>query len=100
MAGLGLMMTPLMTEALGSLPDHLYSHGSAVLSTLQQVAGALGTAVFVTVAALGSAVGAAAPDADGLRTAFVVAGVVGLVALVAASFVRARSAAGAPESAA
>ncbi len=103
MAGLGLMMTPLMTEALGSLPDHLYSHGSAVLSTLQQVAGALGTAVFVTVAALGSAVGAAAPDADGLRTAFVVAGIVGLVALVAASFVRARSAAvpaGATESAA
>ena len=90
MAGLGLMMTPLMTEALGSLPDHLYSHGSAVLSTLQQVAGALGTAVFVTVAALGSAVGAAAPDAAGLRTAFVVAGVVGLVALVAASFVRGR----------
>ena len=44
----------------------------------------------MTVAALGSAVGAAAPDADGLQVAFVVAGVVGLVALVAASFVRAR----------
>ncbi|WP_007027236.1 DHA2 family efflux MFS transporter permease subunit, partial [Saccharomonospora iraqiensis] len=67
MTGLALMMTPLMTEALGSLPDHLYSHGSAILTTLQQLAGALGTAVFVTVAAVGSAGGGGAgPDADGL----------------------------------
>src|SRR5699024_10208295 len=57
MAGLGLMMTPLMTESLGVLPDHLYSHGSAILTTLQQVAGAFGTAMFVTVAAIGSATG-------------------------------------------
>ncbi|MBK1787701.1 DHA2 family efflux MFS transporter permease subunit [Prauserella cavernicola] len=88
MSGLGLMMTPLMTEALGSLPDHLYSHGSAILATLQQVAGALGTAVFITVAALGSAAGAASPDADGLHTSFIVAGCIGLLALVAALFVR------------
>ncbi|MFF5986769.1 DHA2 family efflux MFS transporter permease subunit [Prauserella flavalba] len=91
MAGLGLMMTPLMTESLGVLPDHLYSHGSAILSTLQQVAGAFGTAVFVTVAAVGSAAGSGAPDADGLRTAFVAAGCIGLLALVAAPFVRGRT---------
>ena len=72
MGGLGLMMTPLMTSSLGSLPDHLYSHGSAILSTLQQVSGAFGTAVFVTVAALGTADPAGAPDASGLRLAFVV----------------------------
>nr|WP_226351698.1 MFS transporter [Pseudonocardia sp. ICBG601] len=74
MGGLALMMTPLMTEALGSLPDELYSHGSAILSTLQQVAGALGTALFVTVAALGSAAAGASPDASGLHAAFAVAG--------------------------
>ncbi|RBM14663.1 MFS transporter [Prauserella sp. PE36] len=91
MAGLGLMMTPLMTESLGVLPDHLYSHGSAILSTLQQVAGAFGTAVFVTVAAIGSAAGSGSPDADGLRTAFLAAGCVGLLALVAALFVRGRT---------
>ncbi|MEU3274924.1 DHA2 family efflux MFS transporter permease subunit [Saccharomonospora sp. NPDC006951] len=88
MAGLGLMMTPLMTEALGSLPDQLYSHGSAILATLQQVAGAIGTAVFVSVAALGSAPDAGAPDADGLRAAFLVAGGIGTVAVLISLLVR------------
>lgn len=88
MAGLGFMMTPLMTESLGVLPDHLFSHGSAILSTLQQVAGAFGTAVFVSVATLGSTDPAGSPDANGLHTAFVVAGVVGVLALIASLFVR------------
>ncbi|MGW4398633.1 MDR family MFS transporter [Amycolatopsis nivea] len=89
MAGLGLMMTPLMTESLAALPDHLYSHGSAILSTLQQVAGALGTAVFISVATLSSAEHAAAsPDADGLHTAFLVAGCIGVAAVIGAWFVR------------
>src|SRR5699024_10575033 len=30
MGSLGVMMPPLMTEALGVLPDSLYSHGSAI----------------------------------------------------------------------
>ncbi|WP_084723200.1 MDR family MFS transporter [Streptomonospora alba] len=92
MTGLGLMMTPLMTESLGSLPDHLYSHGSAILTTLQQVAGAFGTAVFVTVAALGSAT-AGPPDAAGLRTAFMVAGCIGVLAVITSLFVRRKAAA-------
>ncbi len=89
--GLGLMMTPLMTESLGSLPTQLYSHGSAILSTLQQVAGAFGTAVFVTVAALATADPAGVPDATGLRAAFVVAGTIGLLAVVTSWFVPRRS---------
>lgn len=81
MIGLALMMTPLMTQALGSLSEQLSSHGSAILATLQQVAGALGTAVFVTVAAVASTTGSAGPDADGLRVAFMVAGSIGLLAM-------------------
>ena len=88
MAALGLMMTPLLTQALAVLPHALYSHGSAILTTLQQVAGAAGTAVFVTVAALGAANASGAPDEAGLRTAFMFAGVVGVLAVVAAFFVR------------
>lgn len=88
MAGLGMMMTPLMTSALEALPDRLYSHGSAILATLQQVAGAFGTALLVSVAALGSAVPSASPDAGGLRLAFIVAGCVGVAAVAAAFFVR------------
>jgi DHA2 family lincomycin resistance protein-like MFS transporter len=86
MAGLGLMMTPLMTESLGVLPDRFTSHGSAILATLQQVSGAFGTAVFVTVAAVGSADPAGTPDAAGLRTAFVVGGCIGLLGVVASLF--------------
>ncbi|TQN32235.1 DHA2 family lincomycin resistance protein-like MFS transporter [Haloactinospora alba] len=91
MGGLGLMMTPLMTDSLSALPDHLYSHGSAILTTLQQISGALGTALFVTVAALGSATSSNAPDADGLRSAFMVGGVIGVLALVAALSFRRRT---------
>jgi MFS transporter, DHA2 family, lincomycin resistance protein len=88
MAGLGFMMTPLMTESLGVLPDHLYPHGSAILSTLQQLAGAFGTAVFVSVATLSSTGPGSSPDANGLRAAFIAAGVVGVLALVTSLFVR------------
>ncbi|TCP49975.1 DHA2 family lincomycin resistance protein-like MFS transporter [Tamaricihabitans halophyticus] len=88
MTGLALMMTPLMTLALGSLSDHLHSHGSAVLATLQQVAGAFGTAVFVTVASLGSSTTGPGPDADGLHLAFIVAGCIGLLAVLTSLFVR------------
>ena len=88
MAGLGLMLTPLMTDSLAALPGQLYSHGSAIMSTLQQVAGAFGTAVFVSVATSASRDPAGLPDATGLRTAFVVAGCVGLVAVGAALFIR------------
>jgi DHA2 family lincomycin resistance protein-like MFS transporter len=49
MAGLALAMTPLLTTALGAVPAQLYAHGSAIVSTLQQVAGAVGTALFITV---------------------------------------------------
>jgi DHA2 family lincomycin resistance protein-like MFS transporter len=98
MAGFGFMMTPLMTESLGVLPDHLYSHGSAILSTLQQVAGAFGTAVFVSVATLGSTNSTGSPDAHGLRTAFVVAGVIGVFGLIASLFVRSASSMDAPSS--
>ncbi|MDX3189610.1 DHA2 family efflux MFS transporter permease subunit [Streptomyces sp. MN03-5084-2B] len=89
MAGLGLMMTPLFTASLGSLPEHLYSHGSAILSTLQQVAGALGTAVLVSVATLGSHdPTAAGPDGSGLRAAFIVAGIIGLLAFAGSWLIR------------
>ena len=45
--GLALLFTPLFTTALGSLEPHLYSHGSAAVGTVQQLAGAAGTAMFI-----------------------------------------------------
>ncbi|WP_110241298.1 MDR family MFS transporter [Nocardioides gilvus] len=92
--GLALMFTPLLTSALGSLPHHLYSHGSATVSTLQQVAGAAGTALFVTVMTRRSvadiATGSSALDATaaGVHAALLYGGVISAVAVVVALFVR------------
>ncbi|OBF12370.1 MDR family MFS transporter [Mycobacterium sp. ACS4331] len=85
MVGLALMFTPLMTDALGVLPDRLYSHGSAILTTLQQVGGAAGTALFVTVMTNASQSGGA-PDMPGIHAAFLAAAVISVVAVVAAFF--------------
>jgi DHA2 family lincomycin resistance protein-like MFS transporter len=92
--GLAFMFTPLFTSALGSVEPRLYSHGSAIVGTVQQVAGAAGTALFVTVLAAGTATLAAtgaAPEvaeAAGIRAAFLVGAVLSLLAIVGAFFVR------------
>jgi DHA2 family lincomycin resistance protein-like MFS transporter len=88
MAGLGLMMTPLLTAALSALPPGQYSHGSAIMTTLQQVAGAAGTAAFVTIAAGFSTEPTGLPDATGLRAAFMVAGTIGVLTVVGALLLR------------
>ncbi len=81
MLSLGTMMTPLMADALGALPDDLHSHGSALFATLQQVSGALGASVFVAVAALASRTAGEIPDARGLAAGFGLAGCFGLIAV-------------------
>ncbi|WP_082043204.1 MDR family MFS transporter [Rhodococcus sp. MEB064] len=92
--GLATIMTPLMTSSLGSLPKHLYSHGSAIFNTLQQLAGAAGTALFVTVMSstaasrIASGSDELAASQDGIHTAFLCGGAVSLVGVAAAFFIR------------
>jgi DHA2 family lincomycin resistance protein-like MFS transporter len=87
------MFTPLFTSALGSLQPHLYPHGSAVVGTVQQLAGAAGTALFISAmtirsAALQSAGTAEIPAlAGGIQAAFLCGAVVFLLAVAAAFFV-------------
>lgn len=91
--GLAALFTPLMTTALGSLPRHLYGHGSAILNTLAQLAAAAGTAGMITVYGQGSsrAVAAGVQEtaavAAGARSAFLSAAVVALIALVLSVFI-------------
>lgn len=89
--GLAFIFTPLLTSSVGALPTELYSHGSAILGTVQQVAGAAGTALFVTVmtrttmsftSATASATGA------GVHAALLWAGAISAAATVVALFVR------------
>lgn len=49
MLGISMVMMPVMTNALNELPPPLYPHGTAIIGTLQQVAGAVGTALLVSV---------------------------------------------------
>jgi DHA2 family lincomycin resistance protein-like MFS transporter len=94
--GLALLFTPAFTSGLNPLPPHLYSHGSAILSTLQQVAGAAGTALLVGIMA-SQARGAATSGAieaqmAGFRAAFLVAACVAIASIVLAGFLRNRPA--------
>jgi DHA2 family lincomycin resistance protein-like MFS transporter len=68
--GLALLFTPLFSTGLGALKPHLYSHGSAIVTTLQQVAGAAGTALFVALMVLQ----ATSLEADGLAEVPALAG--------------------------
>lgn len=102
--GLGLIMTPMMSGALGSLPRNLYSHGSAMLSTIQQVAAGAGTALFITMFTLGSLEGAVGGEptveglASGVHSAFLVgAGIATVSVLLALFFPRSASPEEAPQ---
>lgn len=92
--GLALVFTPLLTSALGSLPHRLYPHGSAVMGTVQQVAGAAGTALFVTIMTVASAAAVSGGDdavtatAHGVHSAFLVGAIVASAAIILALFVR------------
>lgn len=74
--GFAFTFPPLFTVSLAALPGHLYGHGSAMVGTVQQVAGAAGTAAFVTIMATqqGALVGQGVPEGeallDGARLAF------------------------------
>jgi DHA2 family lincomycin resistance protein-like MFS transporter len=92
--GLALMFTPLFTASLSSLPPPLYSHGSAILGSVQQVAGAAGVALFVALMTIrgdaliaGGAERAVAVNA-GVQLAFFCAAAISLVAIVFAFFVK------------
>jgi DHA2 family lincomycin resistance protein-like MFS transporter len=92
--GLALSFTPLFTASLGSLQPRFYSYGSAVLGTVQQVAGAAGIALMITImsAVTASAIegGAAetAAGAQGAQAAFTIAAVVSLPLIVGAFLIR------------
>ncbi|MDR0269910.1 DHA2 family efflux MFS transporter permease subunit [Paenibacillus sp.] len=45
---IALVIMPTQTHGLNQLPPDLYPHGTAIFSTLQQVAGSIGTALFIS----------------------------------------------------
>lgn len=84
--GMATLMTTLMTEAMGVLPRQLYSHGSALMNTVQQLAGAAGTALFIAAMTVGAQSGWF--GGVGIRSAFVVGAALTLVALFIAPMIK------------
>ncbi len=88
--GLAFVFTPLFTAGLGAVEPKLYSYGSAIFGSTQQLAGAAGVALLVSVLSVGAARLSAAgatqevATAGGVHGAFVVAAVLSLVAIVGA----------------
>jgi DHA2 family lincomycin resistance protein-like MFS transporter len=93
--GLALLFTPLFTAGLASLTPKLYSHGSAVVGTVQQLAGAAGTALFVSVmsaqaiALSGGGAPSAVDTAGGIHSAIMYGAFISLAAIAISFFVKA-----------
>ncbi|MGO2052499.1 MDR family MFS transporter [Glutamicibacter sp. 287] len=91
--GLALLMTGLMSSAMASVNPRLYGHGSAIFNTGQQLGGAIGTTIFITVlTALSNAKlqeGAELAEAlfAGAHAAFIVGALLGTAGVVLSLFV-------------
>lgn len=48
MVSIAMVMMPMTTLAINQLPNELIAHGTAMNNTFRQMAGAIGTAVFIT----------------------------------------------------
>ncbi|MDR9855208.1 MDR family MFS transporter [Paenibacillus sp. VCA1] len=100
MIGIALVMMPAQTAGLNQLPSHLHPHGTAILNTLQQVSGAIGTALYISIMSSGqkqylsNSSDPQAPAeiakglAAGINNAFWFGVIIALVALVLGLFIR------------
>ncbi|MDN7243665.1 MDR family MFS transporter [Planococcus sp. N028] len=102
MFGISMVMMPVMTNGLNTLPMKAYPHGTAINNTLQQVAGAIGSAFLITLMNTRAestgkdlAMSGAAPESikniamlDGINFAFFVSTFIALIALILALFIK------------
>jgi MFS transporter, DHA2 family, lincomycin resistance protein len=100
MVGIAMVFMPAQTNGLNELPPELYPDGTAIMNTLQQVAGAIGTAVAISIMTAGqkSFMEEAANPQDpallplsltaGIQDAFIFAICVAILGLVASFFIK------------
>jgi MFS transporter, DHA2 family, lincomycin resistance protein len=98
--GIAMIWTPAQTNGLNQLPPELYPHGTAVMNTLQQVGGAIGTAVAISILTGGMENylhGSSAPTkqieianamASGSHNVFLFAMVIALINLIMGFFIQ------------
>lgn len=100
MIGISMIMMPAQTNGLNQLPPKFYPDGTAIMNTLQQMAGAIGTAVAVSIMAAGQQdyMSGVKNPADpslipkaltaGVQHAFIFAMIVAILGLVCAFFIK------------
>ncbi|WP_298799576.1 MFS transporter, partial [uncultured Devosia sp.] len=90
--GFSFLFGPLFTLSLGSVKPEFYSHGSALLGSIQQVAGAAGVALLIAIMASRAQALGGIDDVEalaaGIRTAFLVGASISLLAVVTTFFIR------------
>ena len=94
--GLTMVTIPAQTNGLNALPRELYADGSAAMNTLNQVAGAAGTAIAITLFTAGqTSFAAGTPDATqgeilaaGIKYAFYFVTGISVVALICSLFMK------------
>lgn len=88
--GLALLFTPLLTNGLSAIRPELNSYGSAIVGTVQQVSGAAGIALFISVAAAAGGAGSVASEvsAPGIQLAFTVGAIIATLAIPIVLLVR------------
>jgi DHA2 family lincomycin resistance protein-like MFS transporter len=92
--GLAFTFTPLFTASMSSVPPPFYAHASAIMGSVQQVAGAAGIALFVAMMTLQTAAETAAglgqldALASGVRAGFLCGAIVSVLMVISAIFVK------------
>lgn len=86
MLGVSLLMTPLMTSGINSLPFQLIAHGTAMNNTIRMVGGSIGTVVIISVMSTftksSNYIDPANALLEGIHAAFIIAGMMVLVGLL------------------
>ncbi|MEH7239305.1 DHA2 family efflux MFS transporter permease subunit [Bacillus sp. JJ1562] len=86
MLGVSLLMTPLMTSGINALPYQLIAHGTAMNNTIRMVGGSIGTAIIISVmgtfSKASNAINPSIAMLEGMRAAFIIAGIMVLVGLL------------------
>src|SRR5690625_451603 len=89
MLSIAMVMMPVTTAGLNQLPPHLIPHGSAMNNTFRQMAGAVGTAMLVTIMAT-SAIPAKGVEGliHGVNVSFIVAGIIAVIGFILSFYVK------------
>ncbi|MED3725842.1 multidrug efflux MFS transporter [Priestia filamentosa] len=100
MIGISMIMMPAQTNGLNQLPPELYPDGTAIMNTLQQVAGAIGTAIGISILSSGSRsfletvsdqkdpLNQVLAFTNGVQHAFIFAIIVAVIGLVISFFIK------------